>query len=296
MAKESGPAPAPATNHQRIQKLNSPAVLVPGALVLAALLFWGLSYLIDAFTTESTDDAFIAAHIVAIAPRVPRQVAAVYVLDNQMVRSNDPLVEIDSADYRTALAQREAAQKASEASFNASVAGYRMMEVNVTAAGATAASSRAAADAAAATATKAKADLARAQDLVKQKTISEQEFDQDKSAADAAEANLTSARQKAVSDESKVAAAKAELEAAKAESEAMLAQSSQSTTAVQSAQLNLSYTKILAPCDGRVTRKQVEPGDYLQTGQMIMSLVPADVWVVANFKETQLKDMPQTSA
>ena len=65
----------------------------------------------------------------------------------------------------------------------------------------------------------------------------------------------------------------------------------QAQTAVQSAQLDLSYTKIFAPCDGRVTRKSVEPGDYVQVGQQLMSIVPADVWVVANFKESQLKKM-----
>ena len=65
----------------------------------------------------------------------------------------------------------------------------------------------------------------------------------------------------------------------------------QAQTAVQSAQLDLSYTKIFAPCDGRVTRKAVEPGNYVQVGQQLMSIVPTDVWVVANFKESQLKKM-----
>ena len=70
-----------------------------------------------------------------------------------------------------------------------------------------------------------------------------------------------------------------------------LAQFRQAQTNVRSAQLDLSYTKIFAPCDGRVTRKAVEPGDYVQTGQQLMSIVPNDVWVVANFKESQLKHM-----
>jgi membrane fusion protein (multidrug efflux system) len=69
------------------------------------------------------------------------------------------------------------------------------------------------------------------------------------------------------------------------------AQWEESLTNVAAAQLNLSYTKIFAPGDGRVTRKQVEVGDYLQAGQQIMSLVPTDVWVVANFKESQLRKM-----
>jgi membrane fusion protein (multidrug efflux system) len=83
---------------------------------------------------------------------------------------------------------------------------------------------------------------------------------------------------------SQLAAAAAEVGLAKAQWE-------ESQTNVASAQLNLSYTKIFAPCDGRITRKQVEAGDYLQTGQQIMSIVPVEVWVVANFKESQLKKM-----
>ena len=68
-------------------------------------------------------------------------------------------------------------------------------------------------------------------------------------------------------------------------------QLNESQTNVASAKLKLSYTKLVAPADGRVTRKAVEPGDYLTAGQQIMSLVPVEVWVVANFKESQLKKM-----
>ena len=70
-----------------------------------------------------------------------------------------------------------------------------------------------------------------------------------------------------------------------------LAMFRQAQTAVQSAQLDLSYTKIFAPCDGRVTRKAVETGNYVQVGQQLMSIVPPEIWVVANFKESQLKNM-----
>ncbi|HEY3762208.1 MAG TPA: HlyD family secretion protein [Verrucomicrobiae bacterium] len=274
-----------------LQKLNSPVPLAIAAIVLAILLFVALDYLVAVFTTESTDDAFIAAHVVSIAPRVSGQVIAVHVLDNQTVHSNEPLVEIDPADYQTALAEKEAAQKSANATFNASIAGYKMTGVGVTVAQATANSSQATADADAATAAKTEADFKRAQDLKKQNVISDEEYDQFKEASDAAEAKLNSSRQKAVSDESKVDQASAEEEAARAESDAMFAQLGQAQTGLNQAQLDLSYTKILAPCDGRITRKQVEVGDYLQTGQMVMSLVQTDVWVVANFKENQLKDI-----
>ncbi len=293
MSETSNPPAPPAANGngRRLAKLNSPFFIWPAAAALAALLYFGLTLLNDALTHESTDDAYIAAHIVSIAPRISGQVSAVYVLDNQMVHSNDLLAEIDPADYQTTLAQKQAAQMSSEATFKASVAGYEMMRVGVTAAEATARSSQADADAAAATATNAEANFKRAQDLVKLNTISAQEFDQAETAAAAAWADLNSARQKAKADESKVAEAGAQFEAAKAESDAVFAQFNQSKTAVDSARLNVSYTKLFAPCDGRVTGKQVEVGDYLQAGQQIMSIVPVEVWVVANFKESQLEKM-----
>jgi membrane fusion protein (multidrug efflux system) len=251
----------------------------------------GLALLANTLTHESTDDAFIAGHIVSIAPRISGQVSAVHILDNQLVRSNEPLVDIDPSDYSTTLSQKQAAQHSAESNFKAAVAGYNLMGVKVTTAEATSKESKADADAAKATATRAKADFTRAQTLRTNETISAQEFDQAKAAADEAEANFNSAKQKADADESKVDEANAQLAAAKAESEAVFAQLNQSKTEVDSANLNLSYTKIFAPGDGRVTRKQVEVGDYLQAGQQIMSLVPVEVWVVANFKESQLRKM-----
>jgi membrane fusion protein (multidrug efflux system) len=274
-----------------IRKSSRPKFLWPAAVALAVVLFFGLGYLFDALTHESTDDAFIAGHIVSIAPRMAGQVSAVHILDNQMVRSNDLLVEIDPADYATTLALKQAANNSSSSNFKAATAGYKLMEVKVTTAEATAKETKADAESAAATAAKAKADFERAKNLRTNDTISAQEFDQFKAATDKAAADYNSAERKAEADGSKVAEAQAQLEAAKAESEAVFAQFSQSKTEVDSAQLNLSYTKIFAPCDGRVTRKSVEAGDYLQTGEQIFSIVPVEVWVVANFKESQLKKM-----
>ncbi|HEX7617668.1 MAG TPA: biotin/lipoyl-binding protein, partial [Verrucomicrobiae bacterium] len=89
--------PPPQLNGRQLAKLNSPLFIWPATIALAVLLFFGLGYLLEVLTHESTDDAFIAAHVVSIAPRISGQIAAVHVLDNQMVRSNDLLVEIDPA-------------------------------------------------------------------------------------------------------------------------------------------------------------------------------------------------------
>ena len=272
---------------------NSPslALIWLGAVAIAALLYYGINYFATTLTSETTDDAFIAGHVVSIAPRISGQVSAVHVVDNEFVHSNQLLVEIDPSDYQTTLGQKQAASDSAQSNLKAAVAGYNLMKVKVTTAQANARESKADAEASAATAARAQADFDRAKQLIKENTISPQEYDQYKAAADESQDNLNSAKAKAASDESKVNEAQAQLDAAKAEADAMLAQLNESKTQVDSAQLNVSYTKIFAPCDGLVTRKQVETGDYLQTGQTIFSLVPKDVWVTANFKESQLRDM-----
>jgi membrane fusion protein (multidrug efflux system) len=282
---------APQGNGAKLARLNSPWFLWLATGLLAVLLYFALSYLNDFLTHESTDDAFIAAHVVSIAPRISGQVSAVHVLDNQMVRSNDLLVEIDPADYSTAAAQKQSSADAAEANYKAFLAALDLMHEKVKTAEAVADQSKADADAAEATDARAQSDFQRSQELRKQNTISAQEFDAAQADVKQTDANLAAAKQKTIADASRINEAKAQLEATKTAVAMAFAQFRQAQTAVQSAQLNLSYTKIFAPCDGRVTRKSVEAGDYVQTGQMLMSIVPAEVWVVANFKESQLKKM-----
>ncbi len=288
---EEKPAAPPNANGARLAKLNSPWFVWPAAGALAVLLYFGLHYLSFALTHESTDDAFIAAHVVSIAPRIAGQVAAVHVLDNEMVHSNELLVEIDPADYSTTAAQKQSSADAAEANYKVVLAALNLMSEKVTTAQATADQSKADADAAKATDERAQADFQRSQELRKQNTISAQEFDAAQAAVKEADANLAAARQKAVADASKINEAGAQLDATKAGVGMALAQFRQAQANVQAAQLDLSYTKIFAPRDGRVTSKSLEPGDYVQVGQNLMAIVPTDVWVVANFKESQLGKM-----
>ena len=269
----------------------APWFIWPATVASAALLFFGLDYLVTALTHETTDDAFIEAHVVSIAPRITGQVSAVYVRDNQMVRSNELLVEIDPADYSTTAAQKQSSADAAEANYKTVLAALDLMTVKVATARAIADQSKADADAAAATDARAQADFQRSQELRKQNTISQQEFDAAQAVVKEADANLIAARQKAIADTSKIDEARAQLDATKTAVAMALAQFRQAQANVQEAQLDLSYTKIYAPCDGRVTRKAVEPGNYVVTGQTLLSIVPGDVWVVANFKETQLRHM-----
>lgn len=286
----AAPAPAP-REKASLKAFGGSRLFWPAAVALGGLLFLGIDFLAQAMTHESTDDAFIAGHVIGIAPRVAGQVAAVLVRDNQLVRSNDLLVELDPADYRMTSEQKKLSAEAQTANYETILASLEVMKAKLDTAGATARQSQADADAAAATSSRAGADFTRAQDLRKLNTISAQEFDSAQAAERQAAASLNSARQKAVADASKVKEAEASLNAAKSAVGMALAQSHSAEKEADSAKLNLSYTRILAPADGRVTRKAVEAGDYVQTGQQLMALVPTDVWVQANFKESQLKDM-----
>src|SRR5215469_2668932 len=268
--------------------MRRPTVVI-GTIILAALFIWGLGMFARGLSHETTDDAFLAGDIVSIAPRIAGQVKEVFVQDNQTVKQGDPLVQLDPKDFDTALAQKKAALTAADSNTNVIVATFKMLNVQVSAAEATAKESEAQAAADQARADKANADLKRAQDLIERKIISPQEYDSAKATAQSATNTLAASLAKAASDRQKVGEAEAELEAGWAGLERALAQAKEAGVDVDLAALSRSYTQISAPVGGRVTRKAVEPGDYLQVGQQIMAIVPNNIWVVGNYKETQLK-------
>jgi membrane fusion protein (multidrug efflux system) len=170
---------------------------------------------------ESTDDAFIEGHVVAVSPRVSGTVKTVAIRDNEVVQKDQLLVEIDPRDYQTALSRAQGD-----------------------------------ADAAQADAAKAQDDVDRYRPLASRDEISKQQFKHLELTAQSAAAKAESAKAK-----------------------------------LEQAELDLSYTRILAPWTGKVTKRSVEEGATVGTGQPLMALVSPEVWVVANFKETQIKKM-----
>jgi membrane fusion protein (multidrug efflux system) len=228
---------------------------------------------------------------VSIAPRIAGQVVAVHVDDNQLVRANDPLVELDPADYALAVAQKQATADSQNANYRTMIAGYQLMQTKVETAAAEARKAQADADAALANAQIAQTNFQRSQSLLKEKTVSQQEFDTAETDKTRTQADLKSALAMVAEDNSKVEEADRTMTAAREQVGTALSQWGEAQTNIAVARQNLSYAKIFAPIDGRVTRKAVEAGDYLQVGQQIMSIVPLNVWVVANFKESQLRQM-----
>jgi membrane fusion protein (multidrug efflux system) len=242
-------------------------------VVLGALVFYYSRFIAP---YESTDDAFIDGYVTLMSPRVPGQITRLLVTDNQEVKQGDVLVEIDPRDYEASLAQAQADLATARSQSDQAQAQVKVSEARVDVA-------QAAVTSAAAEAQRATDDLKR-YESVESRAVSKSAFDLAQAAARTAAANLEAACSQTNAAESEVTLAEAGVETATAALQ-------QAQAKLQQAELNLSYTKIIAPLDARVTARTVQPGNYVQPGQALMALVPREVWVVANFKETQLTYM-----
>ena len=267
------------------------ALKVAAVVGLTGLFYIGFNSLLTSYTHESTDDAFLDAHLITVASKLPGYITAVHAAENQPVKSGDLLLEIDSRDYETKLQQKRAAAESSRANFETVKSTYHLVMARVETAQSNRKQAQADLAASEAAAQRARADLERGNQLRAKNVISPQEFDTLSAAAKTAEANLAAAREKLIGEESKINESIAQKEAAKTMIDVARAQLNQSEIDIKEADLDLSYVKIVAPQDGRVTRKAVERGSYVQSGQSLMVIVTPHVWVTANFKESQLRLM-----
>jgi membrane fusion protein (multidrug efflux system) len=297
-------------------------IFVVAVLVVGALLYWWHSSFY-----EDTDDAQIDGHIIQLSARVQGHVVAVPITENQYVSAGTVIAEIDPRDYEVAVAQDEANLEAAEANYesakvnvpvtniqsysNLSQADYgvRAAAAQVKRAVGLFDQARAQIAQAEANNVKAQIDVKRYTPLVEKDVISKQQYDQAVATASADEAAVISAKANAAAAEDQVAVAKQQLgqaqaqarnataapqqvQAQKAKADQAAAQVEQSRAALNQARLNLSYTKVIAPVDGIITRKSVEVGQNATVGQNMATLVSlSDIWVTANFKETQLHMM-----
>jgi len=283
-------------------------VAVVVILALAAVgIWWRSTY------SESTDDAQVNGHLIQVSSRIAGQVAKVYVDENQVVKAGDLIAELDPSDYKIAVENAEAALASAQANAAAANVNVPITTVNtgsnLSAADANVTGSHAAVvqaeeqfEAAQANKIKAQADLERYKPLVLKDVISKQQYDAAVAAADAASHLEEAARDGVKVARERESQAKAGLKFAQTAPEQVTAQKARARQAqamVQQAQaqldmarLNLSYTKIVAPAAGIITRKSVEINQNVAPGQNLMMLVSLEgLWVTANFKETQLRHM-----
>lgn len=241
------------------------------ALIILLLLFiaggwFGLRWWVRAQTHIETDNAFIEARSVPISFKVSGTVKRVLVKDNQFVKQGDLLLELDSSDYRVRVAQDEAGVDVAR---NETGGEYKKAE-----------GARAAVQLARARLDQTLLDLQRGEALFGREVIPKEQLDRLKTAKRIAESQLKEAEEAL-----KRAMAEAGL-SPKGENKAKVLQKQ---AQLEESRLRLSYTRITAPRDGYVTRKNVEPGANIQAGQPLLTLVPLqDAWITANYKEGQL--------
>jgi membrane fusion protein, multidrug efflux system len=272
----AAPAPAPAPAPPMSRKRRRGAKIIAGVAILVLVAATVVFYVIRIAPYESTDDAFIEGRVTIISPRVSGQVIRLLVDDNQLVKQGELLLEIDPADYETKKAQAVADEATARAQLEQSKAQTTVDEAR-------AEQQQAAVVAAEADANRAAADLKR-YEAVESRAISKSQLDLAQAQARSTAANLDVAR-------SQVKAANAQVALSRVNTDAAKAQVQQAAAKLEQAGLDVSYTRVVAPVNGRVTRRTVEQGIYIQTGQALLTLVPQEVWVVANFKEGQLAHM-----
>ena len=293
------------------------AVLIVGAL----LYYWHSTFY------EDTDDAQVNGHIIQISARVQGHVVNVPVTENQLVSAGTLIAEMDPHDFQVAVQQDEANLEAAEANYESAKVNIPVTDIQSSSqlsqanAGVNVSGSeikraigqlqQAQAQVAQAEANNVKAqqDLKRYTTLVEKDVISRQQYDQAVANAQANQAAVVSARAAASAAEDEIAVARNQLavsqaqarnasaapkqvQAQKAKADQAAAQVEQARAELNQARLNLSYSRIVAPVDGIVTSKNVEVGQNVSVGQNMVTLVSLnDLWVTANFKETQLRLM-----
>lgn len=240
------------------------ASLLPGSIVQG----WDRHY---------TDNAYVRGDITQISPKVSGHVTQVVVRDNQAVKAGDVLFRIDDRDFRARLAQADAALAARKAAVGNLQAQLDLQQAVIRQA--EAALHEASVDAA-----RAGRDATRARELAGEQLIAASQFDQLASSAQAASARV-------VEMQAGLMAARQRVDVLNSQRPQLLADIDAAQAVVTLAALDVDSAVVRAPVDGRVSERAARPGQYVKAGTALIALVPARLWVVANFKETQLQGM-----
>ena len=256
-----------------------PFAVALGLILLIAVVAGGYLYWDNAQHFESTDDSFIAARQFAIQPKVSGYITAVPVTDNQHVASGDVIARIDDRDYRNALAQARAQVAAAQAGIENIGAQITVQQAQINA-------NQAQVDQAQATLVFGQQQAARYQQLAQTGAGTVQSSQQYTSQLHQEEAALKSAQ-------ATLQLAQRQIESLNAQRDSAVANLAQAEAQRDQAQLNLSYTIVSAAQPGRIVNLTVADGQFAQTGTSLTMFVPDEIWVTANFKETQLDAMRQ---
>jgi membrane fusion protein (multidrug efflux system) len=268
---------------EEAKKKRRPVVFIIGGVVLILLAIGGLYYWLTTRNIESTDDAYTDGRAITIAPQISGVVASLDVTDNQFVKQGQPLIHIDPRQYQIDREQAEGALATAQAQYRGQQFGLEVAQKNFPA---QLEQAHAQFENAQANRAKAQADFDRQKSLPKAAT-SQQDVDAAEAALKQAEAQVALAEAQ-VTQNSPVHQRINETDAQVGQ---LKGQVEQAQARLDQAALNLSWAVVTAPQDGWITKRNVEKGNYVAPGQQIFSIVAPEVWITANFKESQLADM-----
>jgi membrane fusion protein, multidrug efflux system len=320
--KDNAPEPEDESPEKKSRRKLIIIAVVTLLVIGAALFYWHSTF------TEDTDDAQVDGDLYQVSSRIAGQVVKVYVEDNQEVKAGDLLAEIDPKDFQVALEQAQANLASAEAgaiqanvnvpitsitsntSISTTSSDVQSAQAAVAQSQKQVAAAQARVDQAKANETKTNLDVERYKPLVEKDVISKQQFDAAVAAAAANRAGVLEAESTLIAQQEAVRQAQqklaqsrstameaskngpSQIKAQQAKANAAVADVKQAQAKVDQAKLNLSYTKITAPTTGIVNKKNVNVGANLSVGQDLLTIIPlTNLWVTANFKETQLEHM-----
>ncbi|MEO6813200.1 MAG: HlyD family secretion protein [Ginsengibacter sp.] len=263
-------------------------------LIVMILLggWFGLTKYNHGLHHEETDDAQIEADIIPIIPRVSGYVKEIRVMDNQQVHKGDTLIIIDDRDLKIKLMEAEAALSTSKSNVDASRANTKAARSGIATSQEGVLTIDAQIEALKVNLTRATQDYNRYANLIKDHSITQQQFEQAQAAKESAEKQLLILQQQKKQARSQTGVVSSQSSATAQTIEVAESVVKQREVDVANAKLNLSYAVITAPEDGKASKVNVQEGQLLQAGQSTFSIVHnTNVWVVANFKETQYRKM-----
>jgi membrane fusion protein (multidrug efflux system) len=273
------------------KKPNKKIVIAIAVLVTIGLVY-GVYKFIHSLSHENTDDAQIEANMSPIIPHVGGYILHVYVKDNQSVNKGDTLFVIDNRDYKIKLEQAKANLAAAESGLSvskASIGSYQAHAATATAQVKTATETIASANI---KLWRAQNDFERYDNLYKNHSITTQQYEQALAAKQEAENQLQILKNQKKATTSQKNAANTQTEVSKKQVAVAEANVKSAQALVDAAKLNMDYTIVTAPIDGQLSSVRLQEGQFVQPGQALFYLVNTkEKWVIANFKETQLKKM-----
>ena len=277
-------------NTETAAKTNKMKFILP--IIILIGLIYGIMKYMHSQSHETTDDAQVQKNMSPIIPKVAGYIKKIYVKDNDFVKKGDTLFIIDNSDYLIKLEDAKSGLLAAESSFEVSKSEIGTANANISVSNANISSANGSIETAKIRLGRASADFERYNNLYKNHSITKQQFEQSLAAKQEAESQLNILKDKQKASEYQKNVLQTKTIVSGKQTQVASANIGRAKSMLNAAKLNIDYTIVTAITDGQVSRIDIQPGQLIQAGQSLFYLINNDdVWVIANFKETQLNKM-----